>query len=95
MNQKDFVRENPIFELMKNSGHRPADLSPAFPEMSVEEITLMLMDNRFGLRRTVERFAYLGIRECRSDYFNIEKNGRRSNGINSSFRKIYIIVCLM
>jgi len=86
MNQADFVRENPIFALMKDSGHCVADLSPAFPEMSTEEITLMLMDNRFGLRRTVERFAYLGIRECRSDHFNIEKNGRRSNGINSSFR---------
>ena len=86
MDQKNFVRENPIFALMKNSGHSPADLSPAFPEMSLEEIILMLMDNRFGLRRTVERFGYLGIRECRSDFFNIDKNGRRSIGSNSSLR---------
>jgi hypothetical protein len=80
MDQKDFQRENPIFFLMKRSGHQPAELSSAFPGMSVEEITLMLIDNRYGLRRTVERFGYLAIRECKSDYFNIIKNGSRSNG---------------
>ncbi len=68
---------------MESSGHRPADLSPAFPGFSVDEIVLMLKDNRFGLRRTVERFGYLGIRECRSKYFNIYKSGYRMNGANS------------
>ena len=81
--QKDFLKENPIFFLMERSGHNPAELSSAFPEISVEEIILMLRDNRLGLRRTVERFGYLGIRECRSEYFNINKNGNRSNGRNS------------
>ena len=68
---------------MERSGHQPAELGPAFPGLSVEEITSLLHDNRFGLRRTVERFGYLGIRECKSDYFNVGKNGRRSNGFNS------------
>lgn len=83
MVQENFIRENPIFFLMESSGHRPADLSPAFPGLSVDEIVLMLKDNRFGLRRTVERFGYLGIRECRSKYFNIHKSGYRLNGANS------------
>ena len=81
--QKDFLRENPLFFLMERSNHHPAELSSAFPELSVDEIILMLNDNRFGLRRTVERFGYLGIRECRSEYFNIDKNGHRSNGRDS------------
>ena len=83
MDQKDFLRENPIFFLMKRSGHEAAELSRAFPGMSVEAITSVLHDNRFGLRRTVERFGYLGIRECKSDYFNVDKNGSRSNGLSS------------
>lgn len=83
MNQNDFLRENPLFFLMERSGHHPAELSSAFPEMSVDEIILMLKDNRFGLRRTVERFGYLGIRECKSEYFNVDINGHRSNGFNS------------
>lgn len=83
MTQEDFIRENPLFFLMERSGHQPAELGPAFPGLSVEEITSLLHDNRFGLRRTVERFGYLGIRECKSDYFNVGKNGSRSNGFNS------------
>lgn len=83
MTQEDFVRENPLISLMERSGHQPAELSPAFPGFSVEEIVSILHDNRFGLRRTVERFGYLGIRECKSDYFNVDQNGRRSNGFNS------------
>ena len=83
MSQEDFIRENPLFFLMERSGHQPAELGPAFPGLSVEEIRSVLHDNRFGLRRTVERFGYLGIRECKSDYFNVGKNGGRSNGPNS------------
>ena len=83
MDQKNFLRENPIFKLMERSGHHPAELSPAFPKMSVEEIITMLQDNRFGLRRTVERFGYLGIRECRSKNFNVDSDGYRFNGFNS------------
>ena len=83
MSQEDFIRENPLFFLMERSGHQLAELGPAFPGLSVEEIRSVLHDNRFGLRRTVERFGYLGIRECKSDYFNVGKNGSRSNGLNS------------
>ena len=83
MAQEDFVRKNPVFFLMERSGHQPAELGPAFPGFSVEEIISLLHDNRFGLRRTVERFGYLGIRECKSDYFNVNKDGSRSNGFNS------------
>ena len=83
MDQKNFLRENPIFKLMERSGHHPAELSPAFPKMSVEEIITMLKDNRFGLRRTVERFGYLGIRECRSKNFNVDSVGYRFNSFNS------------
>ena len=61
MTQEDFVRENPLFFLMERSGHQPAELSPAFPGFSVEEIVSILHDNRFALRRTVERFGYLVI----------------------------------
>ena len=68
---------------MERSGHQAAELGPAFPGFSVEEIVSLLHDNRFGLRRTVERFGYLGIRECESDYFNVSKDGNRSNGFKS------------
>lgn len=94
MAQENFTRENPVFFLMERSGHQPSELGAAFPGFSVENIVSMLHDNRLGLRRTVERFGYLGIRECNSNYFNVHKNGSRSNGSNSvSNNDGYLVHC--
>jgi hypothetical protein len=43
----------------------------AFPGDDEGEVVQRLKDNAFRYRRTVERFGYLGTRECRSRYFNI------------------------
>lgn len=84
MSQNTFAKQNPLFQLMQDSGHSVEDLLPAFPGMSPSQVTQVLVDNRFGTRRSVERFGYLGIRECSSRYFNVDKNGRRLNGQESS-----------
>jgi hypothetical protein len=47
-----------------------------------------------SLRRTYERFGYLGIRECSSKNFNIGSDGARSNGTNRiSNPDIYKVHC--
>ena len=80
MRENQFVRNHSIFELMEKTGHKIAELLPAFPNKSLAEIEEILYDNRLSLRRTYERFGYLGIRECSSKYFNIGNDGARSNG---------------
>lgn len=79
MSQDTFAKQNQLFQLMELSGHTVADLLPAFPGMSISQVTQVLVDNRFGSRRSVERFGYLGTRQCSSQYFNVDENGRRLN----------------
>jgi hypothetical protein len=43
----------------------------AFPSEDEGEVVQRLKDNALRYRRTVERFGYLGTRECSSKYFNI------------------------
>lgn len=94
MSQDTFAKQNPLFQLMQDSGHSIEDLLPAFPGMSPSQVTQVLVDNRFGTRRSVERFGYLGVRECSSRYFNVDENGRRLNGQGSSSNKTgYQIHC--
>ena len=94
MRENQFVRNHSIFGLMAQTGHKLAELSPAFPKKSLAEIEEILFNNRLSLRRTYERFGYLGIRECSSKYFNIGSDGSRSNGIKrSSNPDIYKVHC--
>jgi hypothetical protein len=94
MRENQFVRNHTIFELMEQTGHKVAELSPAFPNKSLAEIEEILFDNRLSLRRTYERFGYLGIRECSSKNFNIGSDGARSNGTNrTSNPDIYKVHC--
>lgn len=79
--ESQFVRNHSIFELMAQSGYTVSDLAPAFPGMTIAEIEEIYHDNRLSLRRTYERFGYLGIRACVSKNFNISENGSRSNGM--------------
>lgn len=79
--ESQFVRNHSIFELMAQSGYTVSDLAPAFPSMTIAEIEEIYHDNRLSLRRTYERFGYLGIRACVSKNFNISENGSRSNGM--------------
>lgn len=93
MRESQFVRNHTIFDLMEQTGHRIAEISPAFPNKSLAEIEEILFDNRLSLRRTYERFGYLGIRECSSKNFNIGSDGARSNGAkrttNSNVYKVH------
>ena len=79
---------------MTQAGHNLAELAPAFPNKTLAEIEEVFYDNRLSLRRTYERFGYLGIRECSSKNFNIESDGARSNGtLRISSSGIYKIHC--
>ena len=82
--ESEFVRNHSIFELMAQSGYSVSDLAPAFPGMTIAEIEEIYNDNRLSLRRTYERFGYLGIRACVSRNFNISETGSRSNGMTST-----------
>lgn len=94
MRESQFVRNHSIFELMTQAGHNLAELAPAFPSKTLAEIEEIFYDNRLSLRRTYERFGYLGIRECSSKNFNIGSDGARSNGIlRISSSGIYKIHC--
>jgi len=94
MRENQFVRNHTIFELMEQTGHKIAELSPAFPSKSLAEIEEILFDNRLSLRRTYERFGYLGIRECSSKNFNIGSDGARSNGTKRTFNPhVYKVHC--
>ena len=94
MRESHFVRNHTIFDLMEQTGHRIAEISPAFPNKSLAEIEEILFDNRLSLRRTYERFGYLGIRECSSKNFNIGSDGARSNGTKkTSNPDIYKVHC--
>ena len=94
MRESQFVRNHSIFELMTRAGHNLAELAPAFPSKTLAEIEEIFYDNRLSLRRTYERFGYLGIRECSSKNFNIGSDGARSNGIlRISSSGIYKIHC--
>ena len=94
MRENQFVRNHTIFELLEQTGHKIAELSPAFPNKSLSEIEEILFDNRLSLRRTYERFGYLGIRECSSKNFNIGSDGARSNGIERSLNPdVYKVHC--
>jgi hypothetical protein len=94
MRENQFVRNHTIFELMEQTGHKIAELSPAFPNKSLAEIEEILFDNRLSLRRTYERFGYLGIRECSSKNFNIGSDGARSNGTKRTLSSnVYKVHC--
>lgn len=94
MRESQFVRNHSIFELMTQAGHNLAELVPAFPGKTLAEIEEIFYDNRLSLRRTYERFGYLGIRECSSKNFNIGSGGARSNGTGTiSSSEIYKIHC--
>lgn len=94
MRESQFVRNHSIFELMTHAGHNLAELVPAFPGKTLAEIEEIFYDNRLSLRRTYERFGYLGIRECSSKNFNIGSGGARSNGTATiSSSEIYKIHC--
>ena len=94
MRENQFVRNHTIFELMEQTGHKIAELSTAFPNKSLAEIEEILFDNRLSLRRTYERFGYLGIRECSSKNFNIRSDGARSNGAKkTSNPDVYKVHC--
>lgn len=80
MRESKFVRNHSIFELIELTGHKISELSTAFPNKSLAEIEEIFFDNRLSLRRTYERFGYLGVRECSSKNFNIGSDGARSNG---------------
>jgi hypothetical protein len=68
---------NIIFDQLAKSGYQIADLSSAFPNSSVPEIQRRLVETEMGLLRTVERFGYLGMQPCESQYMNIDKFGNR------------------
>jgi hypothetical protein len=94
MRENQFVRNHTIFELMEQTGHKIAELSTAFPNKSLAEIEEILFDNRLSLRRTYERFGYLGIRECSSKNFNIGSDGARSNGAKRTLNPdVYKVHC--
>jgi hypothetical protein len=71
MMDRQFVRENAIFAQLVRHDYSVEDLVSAFPGSSVEEVVQRLRDNSLRYRRTVERFGYLGTRECSSRYFNV------------------------
>jgi hypothetical protein len=71
------IRENSIFESLRVAGYSIEDLLPAFPGDGVAEVTMRLSDSRWCYARTVERFGYLGTRECQSRYFNVTADGHR------------------
>lgn len=94
MRESQFARNHSIFELMTQAGHNLAELAPAFPGKILAEIEEIFYDNRLSLRRTYERFGYLGIRECSSRNFNIGSDGARSNvAARRSSSEIYKIYC--
>ena len=94
MRESQFVRNHSIFELMTQAGHNLAELAPAFPNKTLAEIEEVFYDNRLSLRRTYERFGYLGIRECSSKNFNIESDGARSNGkLRTAGSDVYKVHC--
>lgn len=94
MRENQFVRNHSIFELMDQAGHNITELSSAFPNKTPTEIEEIFYDNRLSLRRTSERFGYLGIRECSSKNFNIGIDGSRSNGgLRPSRSDIYKVHC--
>lgn len=94
MRESQFVRNHSIFELMTQASHNFTELAPAFPSKTLAEIEEIFYDNRLSLRRTYERFGYLGIRECSSKNFNIGSDGARSNGTSRiSSSGIYKIHC--
>ena len=66
-----FGRKNHIFAALERSGYTIQDLLPAFPGESEELVRQRLDDNALRYRRTVERFGYLGTRECVSKFFNV------------------------
>jgi len=68
---------NIIFDQLAKSGYQIEDLSSAFPNSSVSEIQQRLVYTGLGLLRTVERFGYLGMQPCNSQYMNIDKFGNR------------------
>ena len=75
--KRKFRRENAIFEGLQLHGYAVRDLVPAFPGSSEDEIRQRLLDNALRYRRTVERFGYLGTRECESRYFNVSSERYR------------------
>ena len=75
--ERRFIRDNTIFDSLQVSGYSIEDLLPAFPGDGVAEVTARMSDNRWRYARTVERFGYLGTRECQSQYFNITVDGHR------------------
>ena len=94
MRESQFVRNHSIFELMTQAGHNFAELAPAFPNKTLAEIEEIFYDNRLSLRRTYERFGYLGIRECSSKNFNIGSDGARSNGkLRTAGSDVYKLHC--
>lgn len=71
------IRENSIFESLRNAGYSLKDLLPAFPGDTPSDVETRMRDNRLRYSRTVEPFGYLGTRECRSTYFNVTAEGYR------------------
>jgi len=68
---------NIIFDQLGRAGYQIEDLSSAFPNSSVSDIQQRLVDTGLGLLRTVERFGYLGMRQCNSRFMNVDKFGNR------------------
>jgi hypothetical protein len=68
---------NVIFDQLAKSGYQIEVLSSAFPNSSIPEIQQRLVETELGLLRTVERFGYLGMQPCESQYMNIDKFGNR------------------
>ena len=82
MSVQQFLRENAIFGQLDRAGYSVADLMPVFPGDTLNEVIQRLRDNALRYRRTVERFGYLGTRECTSRYFNVW-SGRFRRSLNS------------
>jgi lysophospholipase L1-like esterase len=75
-----FLKRNSIFDLLERHGYGVADLLPAFPGCSESAVVQRLEDNGLQNRRTVWRMGHLGIRPCRTKFFNIAAEGNRQLG---------------
>jgi hypothetical protein len=71
---------NNLFAALEIVGYSVADLLPAFPGSSADDVTEILQDNGWALSRPVMDYGLLGIHPCRSPHFNLSRHGFRLTG---------------
>ncbi len=69
-----------LVEAMELTDYSLADIAPAFPGRSLDQIDTILRDNALALERPVMPYGLLGINACKSEYFNVSEHGFRHCG---------------